>query len=111
MQLNREKGAFGELGVGVIAISTEGAEDLAKAEKKTGASFPFVGDPAGRLIDSFGLRHVGGHPLKGTDIARPASVLLGRDGKLLWTSYAENYRVRPTPEATLAAVKGALGGA
>lgn len=108
MKLQKKGAEFEKLGVQIVAVSTEDPEALARSRTKAGAEFPFVGDPDGALLDTLGLRHVGGHPLKKTDIARPASVLVRRDGTLAWSSYAENYRVRPTPGKVLAATRKAL---
>jgi hypothetical protein len=40
----------------------------------------------------------------GGDIAHPASVLIGGDGIVRWTSVTDNVRRRPTPATVLAAV-------
>lgn len=96
------------MGVQVIAVSTEEPEGLTKARSKAGVDFPFIGDPEGGLLDRLGLRHVGGHPTTKMDIAQPASVLIRTDGTLAWSSYAENYRVRPSPAKVIAAVESAL---
>ena len=108
VQLRNQAEALEALGVSIVALSVEDAKGLAKSRKKTGADFPFVGDPEGLLLDTLALRHVGGHPLNKSDLARPASVLVRQDGTLAWASYAENYRVRPTPGQVLAAVREAL---
>ncbi len=52
-------------------------------------------------MDQFGLRHVGGNPFNGEDVARPAAALVSREGKLLWAKYSQNYRVRMTPDELL----------
>ena len=96
------------MGVDLIAISVDAPDLLAKARAKSGAVFPFVGDPDGKLLDVFGLRHSGGHPVSNSDIARPASVLILRDGTVAWSSYAENYRVRPTVDTSLREASKAL---
>ena len=84
-------------------------EDLAKAREKSGATYGFISDSGLKLIDQFGLRHEGGNPFGGNDIARPAVLLISKDGKLLWSHYADNYRVRPNPDEILTAAKAAMG--
>lgn len=74
----------------------------------TGASFPFLSDPEGRVIDLFDLRHLRGGP-EGSDIAQSASILLSPQGRVLWLRVAENFRVRPHPAAVLDAIDRALG--
>ena len=104
MQLQKQKDAFDKRSVGVIAVSVDSAQDLAKARSKSDAQFPFVSDRDGTLMDLFQLRHSGGHPFNGSDIARPASILIAQNGKVLWSTYAENYRVRPSVSQCLEAI-------
>lgn len=68
-------------------------------------TYPLLSDPDAAMADALGLRHEGGHPMDGTDIARPARILLDRQGRILWSDISENYRVRPVPQAILEAVK------
>ena len=58
-------------------------------------------------MDLLGLRHKGGDP-QGGDIARSASVLVDAGGTILWSSVADNYRVRPNPDEVLVAVRSAM---
>lgn len=46
--------------------------------------------------------------MDGGDIARAGSFLFDSSGKLLWSSIAENFRVRPEPAETLAAIDKVL---
>ena len=69
----------------------------------SGASFPFLSDPEGELVDLFDIRHGGGR-VDGADIAQSATFLLDGEGKVLWRRIARNYRQRPEPEEILAAV-------
>lgn len=59
-----------------------------------------MSDSEGKLIDQFGLRHVGGNAIDGSDISRPAVIVLDRSGKVIYSDYTDNYRVRPSPEKT-----------
>lgn len=66
-----------------------------------------MSDAALGLTDHFQIRDVGGNPVGG-DIARPATILLAPDGRILWAHFADNYRVRPEPEELLGQVKAAM---
>ncbi|CAM2065521.1 hypothetical protein SCOR_09075 [Sulfidibacter corallicola] len=60
------------------------------------------------LISPLGLRHKGGDPFTGGDIARPARLLVDREGRILWSNVAENYRVRPKPKTILEEIEPLL---
>ncbi len=68
----------------------------------SGAELEFLSDPEGRLLDLFGVRHVGAR-YDGADVAHSASFLLDAGGRVAWSRVAENYRVRPRPSEILAA--------
>ena len=93
----------------IVAVTVDPPDKLLKVKNKIDAEFNFVSDPNLKLMDQFGLRHEDGNPVGG-DISRPANLLLSKDGKLLWSYYADNYRVRPRPEDVLLAAKKAMGG-
>ncbi len=77
-------------------------------QDKVGIEFGLVSDQQLKLADQFGLRHPGGNPAGG-DIARSATVLVSRDGGVLWSHYTDNYRLRPRPNDILEATKAAMG--
>ena len=109
-QLQKKKADFDAMGIGIVAASVDAPDGLVKAKSKTGAQFPFVSDPEGKLMDVFELRHAGASPMGGGDMARSASLLLAPDGRIVWAHYPGNYRVRPTPDQILAAAKAVFGG-
>ena len=80
--------------------------DAVTGEAKDPKAISFLSDPEGRLLDLLGLRHEGVGP-GGLDIAQSASFLFDADGTLLWHQLAPNYRVRPEPDAILAAYDAA----
>ena len=82
-------------------------EGLSSTEKETGVPTFSVSE---NVLDALNLKHGNGHPFEKKDIARPALVLLDRDGNVLWMSVSPNYRVRPDPEKVLEEVKAVLGG-
>lgn len=88
---------FRELDAVVVAISADLQTDTAMMTERYGLEFPVLSDPEGRVIDAYGLRHPGGDPINEKDIARPATFLIGRDGRVLWRDLTENWRVRVRP--------------
>jgi len=65
--------------------------------------FPLLSDPDERVIKQYGLLHEKGHG--GSDIARPADLLLDRDGVIRWARFTDNIRVRPHPDEILVEAK------
>lgn len=82
--------------------------DAVTGEAKDPKAITYLSDPEGQLLDLLGLRHEGAG-MDGLDIAQSASFLFDQDGTLLWHQLAPNYRVRPEPEAILAAFDSAAG--
>jgi peroxiredoxin len=91
-----------------MAIAAGSAEDANKAQRLSSANFVIMADEDGLMMDQFGLRDGGGNPFTGEDVARPATALISRKGKLLWAKYAQNYRVRMTADELLNLSKKAL---
>ncbi len=69
----------------------------------SGAQFDFYSDPEGQLIELLDIRHAGGRPMDGADLPQSSSFIIDRNGKVLWSHLAPNYRVRPKPDTILAA--------
>jgi hypothetical protein len=61
------------------------------------------------VTDAFGLRNQGFHsapPGDGTEaLPVPTSLLIDREGKVLWMDQSENYQRRSGPEVVLAALR------
>lgn len=77
-------------------------------EQHVKPDFDILVDRGGKLVDLLGIRHKNANPVKGQDLPRSASFLIARDGKLIWHTLAQNYRVRPGPDDILAAAKARL---
>lgn len=84
----------------VIVVSADNVDANRKLATKMRFGFPLLSDPSLRLIDQFGVRHVGGG-FKGNDIARPAVFLFNAQGQLVWKAVTDNWRVRVRPETIL----------
>jgi peroxiredoxin len=66
-----------------------------------GLGFPLLSDPDEEIIKRYGLLHEKGH--EGSDIARPAELLIDGSGVIRLAVFTDNYRVRTRPEAVLEA--------
>lgn len=83
--------------IAVLAISSNTGEELRENLLPKGITFPLLADPGLDAIGAYGLRHEGGNPMNGGDIARPAIILVDETGKIVEAMLTENWRVRPTP--------------
>ena len=63
-----------------------------------GLEYPLLADPDFQAIDAFGVRHPEG---MGHDIARPATFLIDRRGRVVWRDLTDNWRVRVRSERVL----------
>lgn len=106
VQIEKHRAEFERRGVRLVASSVDAPDKLTTMRTSAGAGFPFLSDPAGRLLDLLDVRHAGGGH-EGQDVAQSATFVLGPDGKVLWRHLAANYRQRPEPAAVLAAVDAA----
>lgn len=85
----------------VLAVVADPPERNAQVIRDLGLEFPILSDVDLMAADAYDLRHEGAGP-EGSDIARPASFLVDRDGVVRWRDVTENYRLRPHPDVVLA---------
>jgi peroxiredoxin len=81
-------------------------DDNRRLVEGLGLGFPVLSDSSRATIAAYGLVHRGAGP-GGADIARPATLLVGRDGTVRWRHLTENWRVRISPDAVLDAISEA----
>jgi len=93
-----------EAGSEVVAVSVDPIEDAAKVAARLELDFPVLSDSGREAIAAYGVVHAGGG-IGGTDIARPATFLIGPDGTVLWRDLTDNWRVRVRPERILEAIE------
>jgi hypothetical protein len=91
--------------VTLLAIVVDPVERNAQVAERLGLDFSILADPDLSVIDAYDLRHRGGG--HGVDIARPATFVVDRDGRVAWRDLTENYRVRPHPDDVLRAIDAA----
>lgn len=68
------------------------------------ASYRFLSDRDLVVTRRLGLAHAGAGP-GGTDVPKPATVVIDRDGVVRWAAYADNVGDRPDPRQVLRAVR------
>jgi peroxiredoxin len=86
----------------VAAISTDPPETLRDHVAKTGWTYSLLSDAKTEAIRSYALVHAGQGP-NGTDIPRPAELLIDPSGTIRWVDLTDDYRVRTRPETVLEA--------
>ena len=83
----------------VVTVSADSPQALASFKKKLGLDFILLSDDKSEVISLYGLVHPKGRA--GQDIARPATLLIDKEGVIRWTQIPSNYMVRPDPEEVL----------
>ena len=64
-----------------------------------GFGFALLSDPDLETIKAYGLQHIDGG-IEG-DIARPATLIVDGDGRIVWLHLTDDWRVRPRPAELL----------
>ena len=78
-------------------------DDNKKVVDKLGLTYPVLSDAERRVITDYGIVHSAAS-LDGGDIARPATFVIGPDGRVKWRSLTENWRVRVRPDDVIDAL-------
>ncbi|MFK7819414.1 MAG: peroxiredoxin family protein [Planctomycetaceae bacterium] len=93
-----------DLGAEVLAVCVDSPEENAGVVKSAPLEFPILSDSDLKMIDAYGVRHVGAS-MNGGDVARPAVFIIDGDGNVAWRMITDNYRIRVRPEAVIAELK------
>lgn len=94
---------FRTLRVPLIAVSADGAEDVAKMADLLGDRMSVFGDPQLRLIDALGITDADDEI--GRPIAHPAAFGLGSNGNIRYRFIGRNPADRPTIDLLLLAAE------
>ena len=83
----------------VYAISYEPADKLKKMRESEhlGSSFVFLSDPQGKLSSHYSGKYPQGY-------LKPATVVVGKKGKIVFATSLEDYRVRPAAQEVVKAI-------
>jgi peroxiredoxin len=92
-------------------VSHDSVAELRQFKSKHGWDMTLVADPDLEIIRRYNLQNRNFTPKGGPfrDMAIPATILIDADGKVLWMSQADDFRVRSHPVNVLAGVRAALG--
>lgn len=87
-----------------MAVSADSVESLSIFGKdKLGFDVTLLSDSKRQVIRDYGLVHPEGHG--GEDIARPATIIIDKNGVVRWAKVASNFMVRPAPDEVIGALE------
>ena len=99
-------------GVQIVTISTDTPEQIKDGRAKHGLKAVMLSDPELEVTDEFGLRNRGRHsgpPGTAPALPVPTSILVDKDGVVVWLDQSENYQRRSDPDYVLGALREHLG--
>ncbi len=102
------RGELDRRGIQVVTVSTDLPEEILENRKHHGLQAIMLSDRDLAVTDAFGLRNLGPHsgPPSGAEaLPVPTTLLIDRDGTVLWAHHSENYQRREGPEFVLAALQ------
>jgi peroxiredoxin len=88
----------------VLALSPDSNARSQELANRLRVNYRFLSDPDLAVTRRLGLVHPGGGA-GGTDVPRPATVVIDREGIVRWTQLSGNVQTRPDPDAVLRAVR------
>jgi peroxiredoxin len=109
-QLNRYAAEFEKLGVSLIAVSSDRADELEPFARKHNWGIRLLADPELAIHRLYNVQSRKFTPKRGPfrDLAIPTTILLDKDGRVLWLEQTGNFRVRPQADMVLARAKALL---
>lgn len=96
------------LGVRLLGVSVDAQHDARRLVVRERLNFPILCDTERKVIGAYGLVHKGGG-LDGSDIAIPALVLVGPDGRILYRHVSTRTQDRLDPQRLVAIVRQSIG--
>ena len=93
---------FESRGIRVAAISVDSPDANRDHRQKLGVTFPLLSDEKREVLRRYDLLHEKGGP-EGSDISRPAELLIDPSGTVRWTNFTESVTVRARPGQVLEA--------
>jgi len=109
-QLNRYAADFEKLGVTLIAVSSDRVDEIEPFARKHNWRIRLLADPALTIHRLYNVQSRKFTPKRGPfrDLAIPTTILLDKDGRVLWLEQTTNFRVRPQADMVLAKAKALL---
>jgi peroxiredoxin len=111
-ELEREYDRLREAGLTIFALSTETPAEIAPLQKRLAGRVVFLSQPDGALLDALGRRHPKGVVwydrwflrARQTDIALPATLVVGVDGRVRFFHRSRKIDDRPSISAVVGAI-------
>jgi peroxiredoxin len=108
-RLEELRAEFDQRGVQVVTVSTDLPEEIAEERQIHGLQARMLSDQQLVVTDQFGLRNTAFHSAPPGDdtvaLPVPTTLLIDREGKVLWMDVSEDYQRRSDPSVVLAAMR------
>jgi peroxiredoxin len=103
-QLNTSAHEFEKLGVSLVAVSSDRVDELAPFARKHKWRIQLIADPTLKIHRLYNVESRKFAPRRGPfrELAIPTTILLDKDGRVLWVEQTTNFRVRPQADMVLA---------
>ena len=88
----------------MLALSPDSNVRSQELANRLHLNYRFLSDPDLAVTRRLGLIHPGGGA-DGTDVPRPATVVIDREGIVRWAQLSDNVQSRPDPNDVLRAVR------
>ena len=92
----------------MVAVSADPVNVSREHWAKMGWTMTVLSDEKNEVARRYDLLHVGA--AQGSDISRPAEILIDPTGTVRWLDLTEDYRVRARPETVLEVFDGLKSG-
>ena len=98
-EIQAARGRVAAISVDDAAKSSDLLDRLAKLDPPSKIEFPLLSDPGGAVAKAYGIwdeRH---------EIALPATIIVGPDGRVAWTHVGDTITDRPAEDAIIEALR------
>jgi len=109
-QLNSFAKDFAAMGVKLVAVSSDRVDELRPFKRKHAWEITLVADAELAVHRLYNVQQRNFAPKRGPfrDLAIPTTILIDRDGRILWIEQAIDFRVRPQAAMVLAKTRALL---
>jgi len=109
-QLNQFAKNFEALGIKLVAVSSDRVDELRPFKRTHNWAIRLVADPGLAIHRLYNVQQRNFTPRRGPfrDLAIPTTILIDRDGRVLWLEQAVDFRVRPQAAMVLAKITALL---
>ena len=106
-QLDRHARDFAALGIKLVAVSSDRTDELYAFERKNASAITLLADPDLAVHQRYNVQQRNFTPKRGLfrDLAIPTSILIDKEGRVVWLEQTTDFRVRPQADALLAKAK------